>query len=504
MNLKCILDTNILIQLEEPGADGKFREGFTELASFCHKHGVRIFYHPSSKTEVENDPIAERRTKTLEWIKKYPPLEHVPTAEKDLLEELFGKGSNSNDFIDSQILYALKRNCADYLISQDDKLRSRASKAQLGNRTYSILEFLNFLKKLYEPEKVFIPNVEETRTYSLERKDAILESIRQRYGVEKFEKWLDKCDKEDRITWIVKGEKSLAALVIVKQESAEEEDVPELKGRTLKVCTFKVDDGHRGGKVGELLLKQILNYATKNSFDYTYMTFFAEQEYLSIFLKDFGFQVSSKLNKNGEFVYFKRMSKPTADEPVVDAVDFHIKYSPWHYAHEHVKKYIIPIIPKFHEALFPELYTEQLKLPFAPMGSIPGNTIKKVYLSNSPKNEVERGSIIFFYCSQEAKLLTSVGIVEESFKTTDLTECLRFIGKRSVYGLADIEEMAKKNVLLIDFRLAYHLAKGISYDTLMNTGIIKGPTVSITTVTEEAFGKLKKLVDPFYGYFPKI
>lgn len=502
-NIKCILDTNILIQLEEPDVSGRFRDGFTELASLCHKHGVRIFYHPSSRQEVESDPNRQRKAKALEWLKKYPILEHVPVAEISTLEELFGKNNSSNDIVDSQILYSLKRNVADYLISQDDKLRSRASRAGLSNRTFSILEFQNFLKKLFEPEKIFIPNIVETRTYSIDRNDPILESIRARYGPEKFEIWLNKCDKEDRTTWVVKDNDRLAALVIVKEESQTESKVPELEGRILKVCTFKVDDEHRGGKLGELLLKQVLNYSIKNKFDYMYMTFFAEQDYLSIFLKDFGFKVSGKLNNNGEFVYFKRMSKPSADEPIIDPVDFHINYSPWHYFDEDIKKYIIPIVPTFHEILFPELYSQQLLLPFASKGSVPGNTIKKVYLSNSPKNEVENGAIIFFYCSQETKLLTSVGIVESSTKTSDLSECMRLIGKRSVYGLKDIEEMLSKGVLIIDFRLAYHLENPINYSTLLAKEIIKGPTVSITSIPEDRFKKLQPHLKPFFGFTQK-
>ncbi len=423
-SIKCILDTNILIQLEEPDVSGRFKDGFTELANLCHKHGVRVFCHPSSRGEVESDPNTLRRAKALEWLKKYPTLEHVPIAEISILEELFGKNNNSNDIVDSQILFSIKRNAADYLISQDDKLRSRASRASLSNRTFSILEFQNFLNKLYEPEKVFIPNILETRTYSINRNDPILDSIRNRYGPDKFEVWLNKCDKEERTTWVVNDNKALAALVIVKEENKVESKVPELDGRILKVCTFKVDDDHRGGKLGELLLKQTLNYSTKNKFDYVYMTFFAEQDYLSIFLKDFGFKVSGKLNENGEFVYFKKMSAPSLDEPEINPVDFHITYSPWHYFDSNIKKYIIPIIPVYHEIIFPELYSQQLLLPFATKGSVPGNTIKKVYLCNSPKNEVENGSIIFFYCSRDTKLLTSVGIVESSTKTSDLSECM--------------------------------------------------------------------------------
>lgn len=500
MSFKCLLDTNILIQLEEPGADGKFRDGFSELSHFCHKHGVKIIYHPLSRTEVENDPNPVRKSKTLQWLKKYPELDHAPIADIKILEDEFGKIKNANDHVDAQILFSLKKNCADYLISQDDGLRTRASRSSLGGRTFSVQEFLTHLKRLYEPQSVFIPNVQETRTYNLDRNDEIFDSIRSRYGVEKFKIWLDKCDKEGRTTWIVRGSSELAALVIVKDESDGSHKVAELNNRVLKVCTFKVANEHRGGKLGELLLKQTLGFAVKNNFDFVYITFFAEQEYLSIFLKDFGFQVARDLNENGEFVYFKRIAKPSSLEPRVDAVDFHIKYSPWHYSGQNIKKYIVPIIPKFHEILFPELYPQQLKLPIDNQGSIPGNTLKKVYLSNSPRNMVERGSILLFYCSREDKAITSLGIVEECLKTDDLGDCMRFIGKRSVYSLNDINEMTSKKVLLIDFRLSYHLNNPIGYEFLIKNKIINGPTISITEISDEAYGKLSSSFDPNFNF----
>jgi hypothetical protein len=187
------------------------------------------------------------------------------------------------------------------------------------------------------------------------------------------------------LTWIVRDGESIAALVIVKSEDPKDEGISELNTRTLKICTFKVKDDHRGGKLGELLLKQVFTYAVKNKFPSTYITFFAEQEYLSLFLKDFGFQISATTTEKGEFIYFKEFEKPKKDEPQIDPKDFHIKYSPWHYSGNKIKKYVVPIIPKFHKMLFPELYSEQLEMPFSPMGTIPGNTLKKVYLSNSTR-----------------------------------------------------------------------------------------------------------------------
>ena len=172
----CLLDTNILIQLEEAGADGSFKDGFAEFANLCHKHGIKVFYHPASEIDIHADKNEVRRKKTLEWLRKYPKLNGAPIIPKEELEKDFLGIKSGNDEIDCQLLYALKINCVDYLISQDSSLRGRASYANLGNRTYSIKEFVVLLQRLFEPTNVFIPNVEEIKTFALNRKDKIFES----------------------------------------------------------------------------------------------------------------------------------------------------------------------------------------------------------------------------------------------------------------------------------------------------------------------------------------
>lgn len=496
-NLKCLLDTNILIQLEEPDADGSFKEGFSELARLCHKFGVALFYHPLSEQDLRNDPNDDRRRKSLEWLKKYAVLEGVPIAERTDLESKFLAIKSGNDFIDCQLLHALSLNCVDYLISQDGALRARAAYSGIGNRTYSIKEFNSFLQRLYEPTQVFIPNVEEVKTYALDRNDPIFKSLRDTTAYN-FDAWLDKCNKDHRDAWIVRDGKRLAALCIIKLENPEQESIPELKEKTLKLCTFKVADDFRGGKIGELLLKKAFNYALANQIPSVYVTFFANQEYLSIFLKDFGFQTSSVMTKLGEFIYYKTFVKPPADEPKIQPVDFHKKYSPYYYCGDEIHKYIVPIIPEYHSALFPEL-AEQLSLPLTSQGRIPGNTIKKVYICNSNTGSLAAGSLILFYASKIKRAITTLGVVEQSLRTSNLSEALRMLGKRSVYTLDEIEKIVSAEALIVDFRLANHFDVPITFEELKKLGVLKGPPISIVKLKQPTFAKMQRLLEPNFG-----
>lgn len=492
----CLLDTNILIQLEEAGADGAFKDGFAEFASLCHKHGIKVFYHPASEKDVQADKNETRRRKTLEWLRKYPKLTGAPIVSTQELERNFKGIKSPNDEIDCLLLYALKINCVDYLISQDSNLRSRASYANLGNRTYSIKEFVILLQRLFEPTSVFIPNVEELKTFALDRKDKIFESLRKSYNG--FDTWLDKCNREHRDAWIVRHGERYAAICLTKAEKAEDEGIPELSGKILKLATFKVDDDFRGGKIGELLLKKAFGHAVANGYPAIYLTFHSDQTYLPVFLKDFGFQTSEKKTKLGEHIYFKTFTKPPKDEPKVGPVDFHIKYSPYYYSDNTVDKYIIPIVPQYHSLLFPEM-ADQLSLPFSTTGSIPGNTLKKVYICNSNTRFLAPGSMVFFYSSKTRMALTTIGVVEESTRTSNFHEAIRKLGKRSVYGLKEIETIVRNEALIIDFRFVTHLKQPIPFADLKKCEILKGPPVSLVKITEEAYKELSPFVDPNWG-----
>ena len=288
------------------------------------------------------------------------------------------------------------------------------------------------------------------------------------------------------------------AICLTKTEKAEDEGIPELTGKILKLATFKVDDDFRGGKIGELLLKKAFSHAVANGYPAVYLTFHSDQTYLPVFLKDFGFQTSEKKTKLGEHIYFKTFQKPRKDEPRVSPVDFHIKYSPYYYASEATEKYVIPIIPQYHSLLFPEM-ADQLSLPFTTTGNIPGNTLKKVYICNSNKKALAPGSIIFFYSSRTRMALTTIGIVEETTRTSDFHEAIRKLGKRSVYDIKEIETIVKNEALIIDFRFVTHLKKMIPLSELKKRAVLKAAPVSIVNISQDSYKNLLSDIDPNWG-----
>lgn len=487
-----LLDTNIFIQLEEVDDKGEIRTSFGEFSSLCLKHKIMTQVHPLTKTEIERDKIEGRRKQMLSRLTKYPVLEKPPSAELSEIETLFGRIKRANDVNDSQLLFAIHRRCVNYLISEDDGLHQRGRHGGVHERVLTVKAAINLIKRLLEPESVKLPHVKDEFLYNISLKDPIFDSLRE--GYKGFDDWYNKASAEQRKAWVVELDGRLAGVCIYKKENTEE--FSGLGIPNLKLCTFKVDEFARGGKLGELLLKQAFMYATKNGMRSTWLTAFPRHEYLVSFVKDFGFQVHThfKTNKEtgeSEMVYFKEHFPPS-DLPKMDALKFHIKYSPYFYDDEPVDKFVIPIVPEYHDILFPEM-KKQLSLEgLNPLGNAPGNTIKKVYLSKSIMKEMAEGSLIYFYRSAPDQLITTLGIVEKTYRLKDLSEVLDVIGKRSVYTLKQIKDFLSSELLVIEFRFIQHFEKQVGYKKMLDLGILKGPPQGPLKLQADRHELLKK------------
>ena len=86
---------------------------------------------------------------------------------------------------------------------------------------------------------------------------------------------------------------------------------------------------------------------------------------------------------------------------------------------------------------------------------------------------------MFFYVSSPVQSIRSIGIVESTFRSTQLNEVVSYIGKRSVYSFEEIKEMTEKNVLVIEFRFVKHLNPEVTFQQLKRMSIINGPPQSI-------------------------
>jgi GNAT superfamily N-acetyltransferase len=148
-----------------------------------------------------------------------------------------------------------------------------------------------------------MPPIEFTNARAIDGEDPIFASFRAEYPG--FDAWLEKCENEQRPTWVIRDEsiRRLAAVCIVKPN----DDDVKLGGPTLKICSFKVDEAHQHQGLGELLLQEVLDYVDQHGYAYTYVTMFANHASLEAMLKHHGFSLYPERTALGEEILVREL-----------------------------------------------------------------------------------------------------------------------------------------------------------------------------------------------------
>lgn len=280
---------------------------------------------------------------------------------------------------------------------------------------------------------------------------------------------------------------SIKALLILKEEQEAILTTPPLPmKRRLKISTLKVDLS--GKKLGELLLKIAFQYCIDNKISEIYLTrYWKRDDALSYLLKSFGFKIAGTL-QNGEKVYLKSLLFLEIDAQSAGLTE----YFPCYRDYEGIKKFLVPIRPEYHQRLFPDYRPRQYRLNEFLEINIPGNAIKKAYLSHSKIKKIDPGDILLFYRSRDEKKITSIGVVEKTLRTKKLGEILRFIGQRSVYSQQEIKNLAKREVLAILFIHNLNLPNPLGLNYLYEYKIIQRVPQSIIEIQHSQYKEIIK------------
>lgn len=509
MGPKILIDTNILIDLED---HKRISTNFSALHQKCQQHGVQIYIHEASRQDIERDKNIERKQIMLSKVEKFLPLNGIPLPTKDELECEYGSIRSSNDHVDVILLYTLHSvDAVDFLITQDRELHNRAQKLDISDRVFKVEDALVWLRNTYEHIKVSLPYIEAKQCHQINRKDDIFSSLKEDYS--DFDKWFNNsCVKKHRDCWTINLNNKIAGIAIRKDERYEDmkNDVPSSEDhfnchpkKILKICTFKIKDRYRGEKLGEQLMKQVLWWAHKNNYDFVYLTIYPKHKSLIDMLMQYGFESIGRTNSElylGKAFKSDILRTPAKSNPLY----FHRQYYPAFLMGKEIGKFLIPIKGAYYETLFPENVNNRQCGLFNPeseiqINKIPGNTIRKVYVSNARIKSIQEGDIfLFFHLKDEnsfhSQSLVTVGIVDGFNITRNREEILKLTAKRSVFSseqLIEFTEDNKKEVKVINFLLAGHISPAIFYDRMQEIGII-GPYQSIRYVSHKHFQALEK------------
>ncbi|MDP3103481.1 MAG: hypothetical protein Q8M95_02615 [Candidatus Methanoperedens sp.] len=275
---------------------------------------------------------------------------------------------------------------------------------------------------------------------------------------------------------------------MLKEEDEPIETSPQIPARRrLKIATMKVDIS--GFKLGELFLKMAFQFCINNQILEAYLTHFRKEDDVLInLIENYGFESVGFLKKNNEEVFLKKL---IPIEKNLSPVETSKKYYPSFRDSPYVRKFLVPIIPDFHDRLFPDFSQRQMKITDYSEINIPGNAIKKAYLSHSPIKKIRAGDIVLFYRSSDIKAVTAIGVVDqEPLHLNKAEEVVRIVGKRTVYLEKEIKEMAQKPVFVTMFR--HHLF----LPNLLNLNYLRKNDIpvpqSIIEITHKQYLAIKK------------
>lgn len=485
-----LIDTNIFIYRED---DHVLSSNLQTVLRMLNSLKIKIVLHPESIEEIKRDRNEDRKKVMLSKIHTYPLLESPPNPEKDTdFLSVVGYPTKPNEHTDNDLLYSVYKDAVDFLITEDGGMHKKATRLGIKERVLSLEDALEILKKDFPDETVHQPpGVKEEIAYNLNINDSFFDSLKAEYV--EFETWFKNISREGRKCWVhLRDDGAIGALLIYKVENEPIDSIPPLpEKKRFKIATLKVT--HTGYKIGELFIKLAVEYCIKNDLTEIYLTRFTQpDDYLVDLITEYGF-VKVATNRRGEDVFIKELFTDDRKIKLLHPIEISKRFYPSFYDGAEVNKFIVPILPEFHERLFTEYKTRQTRI-FEHAGGfiVEGNTIKKAYLCHSRITKVSPGDLLLFYRSRDRSEITTLGVVEKAFQSIqDKAEIMRHVGKRTVYSVDEIEHMARKPTIVILFTWHFHFPNPLKLKELIEIGVLIGAPQSITQISHEKYQLIK-------------
>lgn len=485
--MRFLLDTNVLIPLEDSNV--QLQPGLANFVRLAQEYGHPLVFHPASEEDINRDKNADRRTRTRDRLAQYTRLDGVSDCPWNTTE------TRPNDACDNAILFALECDAAHYLVTEDREIHRKAVSRSLGDRIFAIQAAEDFLRRLHEPTSIQLPNIQDVPLHSITRllSSEFFDTLREGYSG--FDDWFRGCARNDRHAWAYWAEpEKIGALCIYARKENDDAtghgDI--LPGASLKLCTFKVAPDCQGRKIGELFLKQAFRYATDNRLEHIFIHGDAEKHgFLFELLSDFGFTEFGRYVD--DVVYVKKHPVAAPNDPPADlsAFEYFRRYFPHFRQDRSIKKFVIPIRPEFHRILFSDYaspYDPQMALFDATHTA--SNAIKQAYLCHAQLKTICPGDVVLFYRSKDEMAVTSIGIVEQYETLENANEIVDRVRRRTVYGMTEIEEMARKPTKVMLFRLVKHFVHPPSFDWLTQNRVVSGNIQTIREIDDDAYQRL--------------
>lgn len=348
-------------------------------------------------------------------------------------------------------------------------------------------QFVAYLRTQTKEEEPPPPGIQEIFLYGVEVRQPFFDSLRRNYSG--YDTWYIGKAREGRKAWCVHENGTVNAICIYKLEESPKitDSGLKLDGNALKLCTFKVGEEVRGRKLGERLLYCAFKYAARENIPYIYLHIFGEQHEMLVSLcEDYGFRAIGKYNNRDE-AYLKEMSTPELSDCEYDPLAYAVKYYPNYLDSPTVAKFIVPILPQYHEKLFADSssFAQGLFSDDPSQYTSESNTIKKAYICHLNITRIRSGDLLLFYRTEDKKSVECVGVVEQTYRGNDINRVLPMVSKRTVYPKKEIEQWLQRETLIILFRFLQNFPP-VHREMLSQAGI-RGPIQTIREISHEQY-----------------
>jgi|28_taG_2_1085356.scaffolds.fasta_scaffold00001_282 hypothetical protein len=295
---------------------------------------------------------------------------------------------------------------------------------------------------------------------SIDLQSEFFDSLRDDYPA--FDEWFAKKSINQEKAYVLYNDnEQITAFLYLKIETELDPLIspPLPREKVLKVGTLKIQA--HGTRLGERVIKKIMDNATERNIHTIYVTIFDKHEHLISILLKYGFRhwgIKSGAAEE-ELVLVKSL------DPVDMLGDIFHDYPL--FSTENSNCWGLSIYPKYHTKLFPDsiLKNESYDL----LSDIaPTNTISKIYLSAMKCiNEMSQGDIVLIYRTSDnlgparyRSVVTSICVLEEVSNIYSYTreQFLSYCSKGSIFTLTELEYFYNSKKYPFILRMTYNIS----------------------------------------------
>jgi len=145
--MRILLDTNILIPLETPHRliDGKI----ARLMKLSAKFKIDTLIHDANFEDIRRYGNDIGREIVLRRLERYNKLEYASEPDSNFLKKINSSYDTARVKYDDKLLYALFKNSAHLLITNDNGIHSKAKLLGIEAKVYRLEQALSFIEKTF-------------------------------------------------------------------------------------------------------------------------------------------------------------------------------------------------------------------------------------------------------------------------------------------------------------------------------------------------------------------